>query len=167
MSLASRFTPSGLSESRVRNALPMASPSSAGRPMSSPFQNGIRAACPGAGDTRTRSGVISSMRHDVAPKTNTSPIRDSYTISSSSSPTREPRPPPVKKTPYRPRSGIVPAFCTATRWASGRALNRSFNRSHTSFGRSPENSVDGYRPDNMSNTARNAWSLRREKGAAR
>ena len=54
----------------------------------SPFQNGILPGSPGAGDTSTRSCVISSMRHDEAPRTNVSPTRLSNTISSSSSPTR-------------------------------------------------------------------------------
>ena len=40
------------------------------------------------GDTVTRSWVICSIRHDEAPSKNTSPVRDSNTISSSSSPTR-------------------------------------------------------------------------------
>lgn len=31
----------------------------------------------GAGETSTRSGVMSSMRHELAPRTNTSPTRDS------------------------------------------------------------------------------------------
>ena len=43
---------------------------------------------PGAGETSTRSCVISSIRHDEAPSTNVSPTRLSKTISSSSSPTR-------------------------------------------------------------------------------
>ena len=66
----------------------MARPSSAGRPGVSPCQNGSLPGCPGAGVTSTRSGVMSSIRQELAPSTNTSPIRDSYTISSSSSPTR-------------------------------------------------------------------------------
>ena len=56
---------------------PMAAPSSAGRPSWSPFQNGSRPGWPGAGDTRTRSWVMSSIRHDVAPSAKTSPTRDS------------------------------------------------------------------------------------------
>ena len=58
--------------------------------MPSPFQNGILPGTPGAGDTSTRSRVICSIRHEVAPSWNTSPWRASYTISSSSSPTRAP-----------------------------------------------------------------------------
>ena len=54
----------------------------------------------GAGDTRTRSWVISSMRHVDAPRTKVSPTRDSKTISSSSSPTRAaPFGAPARKTP--------------------------------------------------------------------
>ena len=56
---------------------PIALPSSAGRPRPSPFQNGTRPGCPNAGETSTRSEVISSMRHEVAPSANTSPTRDS------------------------------------------------------------------------------------------
>ena len=47
---------------------------------------------PGAGETSTRSWVISSMRHVEAPSRNVSPTRLSKTISSSSSPTRARRP---------------------------------------------------------------------------
>ena len=47
---------------------------------------------PGAGLTSTRSWVMSSIRQLDAPSANTSPTRDSYTISSSSSPTRRPGP---------------------------------------------------------------------------
>ncbi len=71
-----------------RTLAPIALPSSAGRPGVSPCQNGSLPGWPGAGSTRTRSGVMSWIRHDEAPSTNTSPTRDSYTISSSSSPTR-------------------------------------------------------------------------------
>ena len=75
---------------RIRSCIrrPIARPSSRGRPGRSPFQNGILPGSPGAGDTSTRSCVISSMRHDEAPSTNVSPTRLSNTISSSSSPTR-------------------------------------------------------------------------------
>ena len=53
----------------------------------------------------TRSNVMSSIRQVDAPSTNVSPGRLSYTISSSSSPTRVPS---GRNTPNRPRSGIVP-----------------------------------------------------------
>ncbi|GMA26435.1 hypothetical protein GCM10025864_41940 [Luteimicrobium album] len=43
----------------------------------SPFQNGSRPGSPGAGETRTRSGVISSIRHVLDPSVNVSPTRDS------------------------------------------------------------------------------------------
>ena len=56
---------------------PIASPSSAGRPMPSPFQNGSRPGSPAAGATSTRSCVISWMRQLVAPSAKTSPTRDS------------------------------------------------------------------------------------------
>ena len=56
---------------------PIASPSSAGRPIPSPFQNGSRPGSPNAGATSTRSWVISWMRQLVAPSANTSPTRDS------------------------------------------------------------------------------------------
>ena len=73
---------------RLRTSSPMWRPSSSGRPAASAFQNGILPGWPGAGDTSTRSCVISSMRHDEAPSRNVSPTRLSNTISSSSSPTR-------------------------------------------------------------------------------
>ena len=52
-------------------------PSSAGRPRVSPFQNGSRPGWPGAGETSTRSWVMSSIRQLVVPRVNTSPTRDS------------------------------------------------------------------------------------------
>ena len=55
----------------------VARPSSAGRPMPSPFQNGTRPGWPKAGLTMTRSCVISSIRQLVAPRAKTSPTRDS------------------------------------------------------------------------------------------
>ena len=61
--------------SRVNS--PIARPSSAGRPSWSPFQNGSRPGWPGAGETSTRSWVMSSMRQEVAPSAKTSPTRDS------------------------------------------------------------------------------------------
>ena len=127
----------------------MAAPSSAGRPGASPCQNGSRPGCPGAGETSTWSAVMSSIRQELAPSTNTSPTRDSYTISSSSSPTRrECRPdrsrsPPARKTPNRPRSGMVPALPTATRWPPGRPRSMPVVRSQTSRGRSPPKSSLG------------------------
>ena len=69
---------------------------------------------------------MSSIRHELAPSTNTSPTRDSYTISSSSSPTRwELRPwrcGPARNTPNSPRSGMVPPLVTASRWRAGPAV---------------------------------------------
>ncbi|HEX6640354.1 MAG TPA: hypothetical protein VF215_04545 [Thermoanaerobaculia bacterium] len=56
--------------------------------MNSPCQNGIRAGTPGAGFTITRSCSIDAMRQVVEPSWNTSPILDSCTNSSSSSPRR-------------------------------------------------------------------------------
>ena len=58
-----------------RVATPIARPSSSGRPGLSPCQNGILPGSPGAGETTTRSSVMSSIRHDVAPSMNTSPRR--------------------------------------------------------------------------------------------
>ena len=109
----------------------MAAPSSAGRPTASPCQNGSLPGWPGAGDTSTWSAVMSSIRHELAPSTNTSPTRDSYTISSSSSPTRrECRPdrsrwPPARNTPNRPRSGMVPPLPTATPLAARPAVQHA------------------------------------------
>ena len=107
---------------RARSA-PIASPSSYGRPTPSPFQNGTAPGTPGAGETSTRSRVISSIRHVDAPSRNVWPARASYTISSSSSPTRPP--PSTRWTPKRPRSGIVPAFVTASRRAPVAAADDS------------------------------------------
>ena len=123
----------------------MARPSSAGRPGVSPCQNGSLPGCPGAGVTSTRSGVMSSIRHELAPSTNTSPTRDSYTISSSSSPTRRGclLVSEARNTPNRPRSGMVPPLVTASRCAPGRARMTPATRSQTRRGRSPANSSLG------------------------
>ena len=123
-----------------RTNWPTARPSSRGRPGPSPCQNGILPGCPGAGVTTTRSKVMSSMRHVDAPSRNVSPGRDSYTISSSSSPTRVPS---GRNTPNSPRSGIVPAFVTARRCDPERPRTTPLTRSHTTRGRSSPNSSDG------------------------
>jgi hypothetical protein len=56
---------------------PIASPSSYGRPTPSPFQNGTAPGTPGAGETSTRSRVISSIRQVEAPSRNVWPARAS------------------------------------------------------------------------------------------
>ena len=50
-----------------RDAAPIFWPSSNGRPTPSPFQNGTAPGTPGAGETSTRSRVISSIRQVEAP----------------------------------------------------------------------------------------------------
>ncbi len=72
----SRASSSG-SAPTSRTKAPSARPSSSGRPSWSPFQNGRRPGTPGAGETRTRSRVMSSIRHEVVPSVKTSPVRDS------------------------------------------------------------------------------------------
>ena len=141
-----------------RNA-PRMRPVSAGRPAPSPCQNGSRADLPGAGSTITRSRVISCMRHELVPSVMMSPTRDSYTISSSSSPTRRRPslpPPSGSTTENMPRSGMVPADMTAWRCEPGRAFNRPFSRSHTMRGENSARSDVANRPASMSSTASNA-----------
>ena len=83
-----------------RSSSPIRQPSSAGRDWSSPRQNGSFPSRPGAGVTSTWSRVIPTTVHDDAPSVKVSPTRVSYTISSSSSPTRRPGPPPsARNTP--------------------------------------------------------------------
>ncbi len=89
---------------------------------------------------------VCSARQELAPSKNTSPSRNSNTISSSSSPTR--RPPlgpssPIRNTPYSPRSGMVPALVTASRKANERARTVPLTRSQTSRGRRSGNSSAG------------------------
>ena len=60
-----------------RDVFPIASPSSYGRPTPSPFQNGTAPGTPGAGETSTRSRVISSIRQVEAPSRNVCPARAS------------------------------------------------------------------------------------------
>ena len=83
---------------------------------------------------------IDSIRQVDAPRTNVRPSRASYTISSSSSPTRPP--PSSRNTPKSPRSGIVPAFVTASRRADPARTSPAV-RSQTIRGRSSANSSDG------------------------
>ena len=68
---------------------------------------------------------MSSIRQVVAPSMKVCPSRASYTISSSSSPTRPP--PSTRNTPKSPRSGIVPAFVTASRRAPWRPRTTPFD----------------------------------------
>ena len=56
-----------------RDAAPIFWPSSNGRPTPSPFQNGTAPGTPGAGETSTRSRVISSIRQVEAPSRNVWP----------------------------------------------------------------------------------------------
>ena len=60
-----------------RAKAPIARPSSLGRPMPSPFQNGTAPGAPGAGVTITRSRVISSIRQVEAPSRKVCPGRAS------------------------------------------------------------------------------------------
>ncbi len=68
-----RARPRASSASASRRNAPIARPSSTGRPTASPFQNGSLPGTPGAGSTITRSGVMSSTRQLLAPRTTTSP----------------------------------------------------------------------------------------------
>jgi len=65
---------SGLAAPRSRASLPTSRPSSTGRPIPSPFQNGTAPGTPGAEETSTRSRVISSMRQVEAPSMNVCPV---------------------------------------------------------------------------------------------
>ena len=60
-----------------RDAAPIFCASSYGRPTPSPFQNGTAPGTPGAGETSTRSRVISSIRQVEAPSRNVWPARAS------------------------------------------------------------------------------------------
>ena len=64
-------------ETASRENSPIARPSSAGRPMPSPRQNGTAPGTPGAGVTITRSRVMSSIRQVVAPSRKVWPARAS------------------------------------------------------------------------------------------
>ena len=60
-----------------RTNAPRARPRSTGRPSESPFQKGSFPGWPKAGETRTRSWVMSSIFQLVAPRAKMSPTRDS------------------------------------------------------------------------------------------
>ncbi len=154
----------GGSSRTSRRKAPSARPSSSGRPGRSPCQNGILPGCPGAGVTTTRSKLMSSIRQVDAPSRNVSPGRLSYTISSSSSPTRVPS---GRNTPNSPRSGMVPPLVTARRRDPSRARSSPPTRSHTIRGRSSPNSSLGYRPASRSSTLTNRSSVRSAKPAHR
>src|ERR1700749_3394404 len=112
---------------------------------------------------------MSSIRHELAPSTNTSPTRDSYTISSSSSPTRRGclLSAAGRNTPNSPRSGIVPPLVTASFCAPGLPWITPAIRSQTTRGRRPANSSPGYRPASMSSTASSTGLVSPLNGAAR
>lgn len=99
----------------------------------------------------------------------TSPTRDSYTISSSNSPTlRGPVPdsPSGSTTVYMPRSGMVPPLVTARRCAPGRAEMRPASSLYCNGGRNAENSSLLYAPVIMPITESNMSLSRSRKGAA-
>ena len=87
----------------------------------SPCQKGILPGSPGAGETSTRSCVISSMRQVQAPRMMVSPVRLSKTISSSSSPTRAPRFRAGKEHAVKPAVGNGAAVDDGDRCARPRA----------------------------------------------
>ena len=99
-----------------------------------------------------------------------SPTRDSYTISSSSSPTRRgpaPEPSSGSTTVYMPRSGMVPPLVTAKRCAPGRAEISPASSLYCSGGRNAEKSSLLYVPVIMPITASNMDRSRSRKGAER
>ncbi len=71
------------------------------------------------------------------------------------------------KTPYRPRSGIVPPLVTASRWALRRPVRVPATRSQTSRGRSSAKSSEGYLPLSMSRTDSSTARVSPVNGAAR
>ena len=110
------------SSSRV--IAPMCRPNSAGRPGASPCQNGILPGSPGAGETITRSWVISSIRQRGSAEHESFRRRGSR----KPSPRRVRRRArlslrPARNTPYSPRSGIVPPFRMAMRLAPCRGVS--------------------------------------------
>ena len=121
--------------------------------MYSPCQNGILAGVPGAGVTTTRSCSIAAIRHVDEPSWKTSPILDSCTNSSSSSPSRVRS---GRLTVYNPRSGIVPPDITAVIRAARLPISRSLTRSQVMRGSSSAATSDGYLPDSIPRTSSNA-----------
>ncbi len=100
---------------------------------------------PGAGVTITFWKVMSSMRQVEAPSRNVSPGRLSYTISSSSSPTRVPS---GRVTVNSPRSGMVPGLVTARRWAPVRPRTMPCDAvPHEARSAARRTPPTGYRPD--------------------
>ena len=96
--------------------------------------------------------------------------RDSYTISSSSSPTRRDpacSSPSGSITLKAPRSGMVPPLVTARCCAPGRGVSRFGSRSHIRRGRNWANSSEGYLPASISSVASNRLRGRLRKGSAR
>ena len=71
------------------------------------------------------------------------------------------------KTPYSPRSGIVPPLVTATTRASRRPSMTSVTRSQTTRGFSSANSSDGYAPASMPRTPSSTSRVSVSYGAAR
>ena len=98
-------------------------PARSGRPRPSPFQNGILPGTPAPATTSTRSRVISSMRHEVAPSRNTSPCaRLVHHLLVELADARRRSRPGTRRT-GRGR-GSVPPETTASRWAPSRPRMR-------------------------------------------
>ena len=105
----------------------MARPSSTGRPGASPCQNGSLPGWPGAGETSTRSWVMSSIRQDDDAEQEhvADPRLVDHLLVELAHPAAAAAAvalPPARNTPNRPRSGIVPPLVTASRWAPGRPV---------------------------------------------
>ena len=99
----------------------------------SPCQNGILPGSPGAGETTTRSIVMSSIRHDArAEHEHLAPpaLVDHLLVELADAAAV------AVNTPNSPRSGIVPPLAIAIRPAPSRARRVSVRRSQTMRGRS-------------------------------
>ena len=124
-----------------REAAPIASPSSYGRPTPSPFQNGTAPGTPGAGETSTRSRVISSIRQLDAPSRNIWPgarLVDHLLVQLADAAA------PVDQVHAEEAAvGDRPGVLTASRRAPSRARTSPAVRSQTMRGRSSANSSEG------------------------
>ena len=113
-------------------------------------------------ETRTRSCVISSIRHVARPqhKRLAGPRLKHHLLIQFAHANRLRSCAPLRNTPYKPRSGIVPPFKIAIRFTPCRGVMPVALSGPTSHeAAAPQTHHDGYRPASISSTPSNTPTL--------
>ena len=163
-STRARASSGGSAPSSRRNA-PSARPSSTGRPSASPFQNGSRPGRPGRG--RDQDPVVGDVLDPPGGRAEGEHVADPRLVDHLLVELADPAPAfslPARKTPNRPRSGIVPPLVTASRCAPGRPVSVPATRSHTSARAQLGELVGRVAPGEHVEHASNADSRQRGEG---